>query len=155
MPTLPMEIMNLQAPFVPPFSARTWTYVPALLVGSILTLKRRQVSTALRALGLAQVPWFQNFHRVLNRAPWSPLAASRVLLGLLSAAFAPEGPCWWPWTIPWSDAAGRTSPPRASTATPCAPVRVTSSKRAGCAGCAHPLGRARLGAALPDGAGAF
>ena len=92
MPTLPTEIMKLLAPFAPLFSARTWTYVPALVVGSILTPKRRQVSTALRALGLAQVPWFQNFHRVLNRAQWSPLAASRVLLGLLIAAFAPEGP---------------------------------------------------------------
>jgi DDE superfamily endonuclease len=41
---------------------------------------------------LAQVSWFQNFHRVLNRAEWSPLAASRILLGLLVAAFVPAGP---------------------------------------------------------------
>jgi DDE superfamily endonuclease len=67
-------------------------YVPALVAGSILTPHRRQVSTALRALGLAQAPWFQNFHRVLNRAKWSPLAASRILLGLLIAAFVPAGP---------------------------------------------------------------
>ena len=32
------------------------------------------------------------YHRVLNRAQWSSLAASRVLLGLLVAAFAPAGP---------------------------------------------------------------
>jgi DDE superfamily endonuclease len=92
MPILPVEIMTLLACFAPLFSARTWSYVPALVAGSILTPHRRQVGTALRALGLAQVPWFQNFHRVLNRAVWSPLAASRVLLGLLVAAFAPEGP---------------------------------------------------------------
>ena len=92
MPTLPTEIIALLAHFAPLFSARTWGYVPALVAGSILTPRRRQVSMALRALGLAHVPWFQNFHRVLNRAVWSPLAASRILLGLLIAAFAPEGP---------------------------------------------------------------
>src|SRR5579859_4142172 len=92
MPTLPTEIMTLLAYFAPLFSARTWGYVPALVAGSILTPKRRLVSTALRALGLARVPWFQNFHRVLNRAKWSPLAASRILLGLLIATFVPEGP---------------------------------------------------------------
>jgi hypothetical protein len=41
---------------------------------------------------LAQRPRFQNYHRVLNRAVWSPLAVSRILLGLLSAAFVPDGP---------------------------------------------------------------
>lgn len=92
MPTLPTEIMTLLAYFAPLFTARSWGYVPALVAGSILAPQRRQVSTALRALGLARVPWFQNFHRVLNRASWSPLAASRILLGLLIAAFAPEGP---------------------------------------------------------------
>ena len=92
MPTLPMEIMTLLGYFAPLFSARTWSYVPALVAGSILSPQRRQVSTALRALGLSQVSWYQNFHRVLNRARWSPLAASRILLGLLIAAFMPEGP---------------------------------------------------------------
>ena len=33
-----------------------------------------------------------NYHRVLNRAAWSPRAASRLLLGLLIAAFVPVGP---------------------------------------------------------------
>ena len=34
---------------------------------------------------------FQNYHRVLNRAVWSSLAVSQVLLGLLINAFAPAG----------------------------------------------------------------
>jgi DDE superfamily endonuclease len=34
---------------------------------------------------------FQNFHRILNRAVWSSREASRVLLGLLVAAFAIHG----------------------------------------------------------------
>jgi len=57
--------------------------VPVLVVGSILTPGRRLVTTALRTMGLAQVSWFQNYHRVLNRAVWSPLAVSRILLGVL------------------------------------------------------------------------
>jgi len=92
MPTLPPEIMLLLLNFAPLFTTRTWHYVPVLVAGSILTPQRRMVSSALRAMGLAQVRWFGNFHRVLNRASWSPLAVSRVLLGLLIAAFASEGP---------------------------------------------------------------
>ena len=71
---------------------RVFSYVPALVAGSIVTPKRRLVSTALLALGLTQVPWYQNFHRVLNRATWSPLAASRILLGLLVTTFVRQGP---------------------------------------------------------------
>ncbi len=92
MPILPPEIMILLLNFAPLFTTRTWPYVPVLVAGSLLTPQRRMVSSALRAMGLAQVPWFCNFHRVLNRAVWSPLAASRVLLRLLIAAFAPDGP---------------------------------------------------------------
>jgi hypothetical protein len=92
MPTLPPEIMILLLNFAPLFTTRTWQYVPVLVAGSLLTPQRRMVSSALRVMGLAQVPWFGNFHRVLNRAAWSPLAVGRVLLRLLITAFAPEGP---------------------------------------------------------------
>lgn len=50
------------------------------------------VSTVLRAVGLEGIPNFQNYHRVLSRAVWSSLGASRILLGLLVATFAPDGP---------------------------------------------------------------
>ena len=43
-------------------------------------------------MGLSTEKHFQNFHRVLNRAVWSSREASRVLLGLLVAAFVPRGP---------------------------------------------------------------
>jgi hypothetical protein len=36
-------------------------------------------------------PDFQTYHRVLNRAVWSPLTASRLLLRLLVAVFIPRG----------------------------------------------------------------
>lgn len=92
MPILPTEIMTLLQAFLPLFTTRTWVYVPTLVAGAILTPRRRMVTSTLRVMGLHQVPWFQNFHRVLNRAPWSPLAASRILVGLLITVFAPEGP---------------------------------------------------------------
>jgi DDE superfamily endonuclease len=50
------------------------------------------LSTALRAVGLGQVGHLQNYHRVLSRAVWSSLGASRLLLGLLVATCAPDGP---------------------------------------------------------------
>jgi hypothetical protein len=84
--------MILLLNFVPLFTTRTGQYVPPLVAGSLLTPRRRMVSSALRVLGLAQVRWFGNFHRVLNRAVWSPLAASRVLLRLLITSLAPDGP---------------------------------------------------------------
>ena len=51
----------------------------------------RTVSSALRAMGLDRERRFHCYHRVLSRASWSSLAASRVLLGLLVEAFVPEG----------------------------------------------------------------
>jgi hypothetical protein len=49
------------------------------------------VTSALRVMGLSQDRQFQNFHRVLNRAQWSALTASKILLGLLVAAFGTVG----------------------------------------------------------------
>jgi hypothetical protein len=89
---LPADILARLAPFAPLFSRRTWRHVPLLVVGAILAPGRRMVSSALRAVGLARLPAFQNYHRVLNRAVWSSLGASRILLRLLVAAFAPTGP---------------------------------------------------------------
>lgn len=62
-----------------------------LLVGSILAPGKRTVTSALRVMGRSNEVHFQNYHRVLSRAVWSSLAASRILLALLVSAFAPEG----------------------------------------------------------------
>jgi hypothetical protein len=90
--TLPDDIFALLAPFAPLFSRRVWRYVPTLVVGAIVAPGRRMVSSVLRAVGLAQVRHFQNYHRVLSRAVWSSLGASRTLLRLLVTTFAPAGP---------------------------------------------------------------
>ncbi len=42
-------------------------------------------------MGLGREKRFHRYHRVLSRASWSSLQASRVLLGLLVEAFVPEG----------------------------------------------------------------
>ena len=90
--TLPIEIMTRLTPFAPLFSARVWRHAHLLAVGAILAPGQRMVSTVLRTLGLSHLSSFSTYHRVLNRAAWSSLAVSRVLLGLLVATFVPTGP---------------------------------------------------------------
>jgi hypothetical protein len=60
-------------------------------MGTILSPGKRTVTAALRVMGLSQDAQFQHYHRELNRALWSGLAAGQVLLGLLVSAFAPTG----------------------------------------------------------------
>lgn len=88
----PADIVALLSSFAPLFSRRVWRHVPLLVVGAILAPGRRMVSTVLRTLGLSQDRTFQTYHRVLNRAIWSSLKASRILLHLLVLTFAPSGP---------------------------------------------------------------
>src|SRR4029453_3743221 len=45
----------------------------------------------LRMMGRRAASNFQTYHRVLNRAVWSPLTASRLLLRLFVAVFLPTG----------------------------------------------------------------
>lgn len=92
MPTLPAAMLALVSPFAPLFSGRVWRHALVLLGGAILTPGRRTVAAALRVMGLEQEPRFERYHRVLNRASWSGLAASRALLGLLVAVLVPSGP---------------------------------------------------------------
>jgi hypothetical protein len=63
-----------------------------LLFGAILAIGKRTVTSLLRVLGLDQQAHYQTYHRALNRAAWSPLAAGHILLRLLVRAFAPPGP---------------------------------------------------------------
>lgn len=63
-----------------------------LLIGAILAPGKRTVTAILRVMGLSQAPNFQTYHRVLNRAIWSSLSASRIVLIHLIAVFAPTGP---------------------------------------------------------------
>ena len=81
--TLPDAIISLLNPFAPMFQARTWSKVQVLLIGAILATRKRTVTSALRVMGLSDDTSFARYHHVLNRAGWSPLQLSRVLLSLL------------------------------------------------------------------------
>ena len=91
MPTLPAELLHLIVVFAPLFSKPVWGHAQVLLVGAILAPGRRTVTACLRVMGRSDEPHFQNYHRVMNRARWSAIEASRLLLRLLVRAFAPEG----------------------------------------------------------------
>jgi hypothetical protein len=90
--TLPESIMAVLAAFMPVFSERIWDWVQVLVVGAILTPKKRTVTSMLQATGLADTAYFQNYHRVLNRASWSSLEVSKILLQLLVRTFVKEQP---------------------------------------------------------------
>lgn len=92
MSTLPAGFAKLILPFARLFSKRVFQSVHVLLAGAILAPGKRTVTSVLRIMGLSQERHFQTYHRVLNRAVWSSLAASRILLQLLVRAFAPEEP---------------------------------------------------------------
>jgi len=90
--TLPSEYLTLIATFAPVFSARVWRHVQVLVVGGILAPGKRTVTSVLRVMGLSQTQHFQNYHRVLNRAVWSSLELSRLLLTRLVTTFVATGP---------------------------------------------------------------
>ena len=88
---MPCEFVALMGAFAPLFSKPVFQHVHALLIGAILSPGKRTVTQALRVIGKSQDAHFQNYHRVLNRAVWSSLAAGQILLGLLISAFARSG----------------------------------------------------------------
>lgn len=89
MPTLPAPIIRLLRHFESVFSERVWPWAMILVVGAILAPGTRTVTAILRVMGLSHDRHFQNFHRVLNRARWSPVALGRILLRLLVSTFLP------------------------------------------------------------------
>ena len=91
MPALPPEMIVLLAPFAHLFSDRVWLHAQVLVVGAILAPGKRTVSSCLQVMGLAWEYHFTNYHRVLNRAQWSALQASKILLGVLVLVFVPPG----------------------------------------------------------------
>lgn len=99
MPTLPSNYLTLIAVFAPLFSKRIWECAQVLLVGAVVAPGKRTITAVLRVMGLSQCRHFQNYHRVLNRAAWSSWQASRLLLKLLVATFAPTGP----WVVACDD----------------------------------------------------
>jgi hypothetical protein len=89
--SLPIAFSSAIGVFAPVFSRPVWQHVKVLMTGAVLAPGQRTVTAILRIMGRSAAPDFQTYHRVLNRAVWSPLHASRLLLRLLVAVFVPRG----------------------------------------------------------------
>ena len=81
--TLPATIIDLLQPFEMLFHPRTWKKAQLMLIGAILAPGKRPVTSVLRVMGLGHEANFALYHHVLNRASWSSLKASHVLLTML------------------------------------------------------------------------
>ena len=81
--TLPDTILPVLIPFATLFRGPTWQKAQVLLVGAILAPGQRTVASALRVMGLSGDRNYACYHHVLNRAVWSPLDMSGILLRLL------------------------------------------------------------------------
>jgi hypothetical protein len=90
--SLPPLFVSLLNTFAPLFSDRVWRHAQVLLIGALLAPGQRTVTSCLRLVGLGRERRFVNYHRVLNRARWQGLEASRLLLKLLVQRFVPTGP---------------------------------------------------------------
>ena len=80
--TLPGAILPVLIPFATLFRRPTWQKAQVLLVGAILSPGIRTVASALRVMGLSGDQNYARYHHVLNRAAWTPLQVSQVLLKL-------------------------------------------------------------------------
>src|SRR5215467_3840257 len=89
--SLPIAFSSAIGVFAPVFSRPVWQHVTVLLTGAVLAPGQRTVTAILRIMGRSAEPDYQTYHRVLNRAVWSLLTASRLLLRLLVAVFVPRG----------------------------------------------------------------
>ena len=99
---LPNAIVSILIPFATLFTNPTWRKAQVLLVGAILTPGQRTVAAALRVMGRSDHRDYARYHEVLNRAVWSPRAAARILLVLLSSTLmvgmAPWSSAYEPFT---------------------------------------------------------
>jgi hypothetical protein len=89
--SLPIAFSSAIGVFAPVFSRPVWQHVKVLMTGAVLAPGQRTVTAILRIMGRSAAPNFQTYHRVLNRAVWSPLYTSQLLLRLLVAVFVPSG----------------------------------------------------------------
>ena len=89
--SLPIAFSSAIGVFAPVFSRPVWQHVKVLLTGAVLAPGQRTVTAILRIMGRSAAPDFQTYHRVLNRAVWSPLTASWLLRRLVGAGFVPRG----------------------------------------------------------------
>ena len=69
----PESLLVLQ-PFAEVFTRPTFCHIRTLMYGTRLSSGRRTVAAARRSMGRGDERHFTTYHRVLNRAVWSPFA---------------------------------------------------------------------------------
>jgi hypothetical protein len=88
----PFTLTRLIVQFAPVLSKRVGEHAQVVVVGALLAPGNRTATAVLRVTGPSQERQLQQYHRVLNRARWSSVAAARVLLGLAVDTLVPTGP---------------------------------------------------------------
>jgi hypothetical protein len=89
--SLPIAFTSAIGVFAPVFSRPVWQHVKVLMTGAVLAPGKRTVTAILQMMGHSAASDFQTYHRVLHRAVWSPLTASRLLLRFFVAVCIPSG----------------------------------------------------------------
>lgn len=87
----PSPIIQVLQHFRPAFTRPTWRKAKVLVIGTLLARGRRTVTAALKQMGLHDEGDFTLYHQVLNRACWSSLTMSRLLLQLIISTFIHAG----------------------------------------------------------------
>jgi hypothetical protein len=90
MRSLPIAFPSVIGVFAPVLSRPVWQHVKVRMPGAVLAPGRRTVTAMLRMMGRSAAPDLQTSHRVLHRAVWSPLTASRLLLRILVTVCIPH-----------------------------------------------------------------
>jgi hypothetical protein len=89
--SLPITFTRVMGVFAPVFSRPVWQHVQVLRTGAVLAPGKRTVTAILQRMGRRAASDVQTYHRVLHRAVWSPLTASRLRLRLVVAVCIPSG----------------------------------------------------------------
>lgn len=85
---LPGWMIAIVTNFAPAiYRESTWYKIEVLVAGAILATGKRTISAVLRVMGLSQARNYAQYHQVLNRARWSGLEVSAILLRLLLKTF--------------------------------------------------------------------
>ncbi len=85
MPHIAPDVAKVLDAFAPLFLNSVWINAQILLIGAILCIGKRTVTSSLKVMGLGRQKEYSKYHRVLNRAKWNALEGSKILLELLIA----------------------------------------------------------------------
>lgn len=88
---MPITFTRVMGVLAPVCSHPVWPHVKGLITGAVLAPGPRTVTAVLPIMGLSAAADVHTSHRVLKRAVWSPLQASRLRLRRVVAVCIPWG----------------------------------------------------------------